>query len=302
MKAVETGGVDVERAPAPACAIRISGWMATTLTALLIIHAVLYVYRMTALRTVALFGLACLGTVLAQGPAPCCPATPHTISVQGEGSVKRSPDLVTVTLSIVSNGTTARAASSSNAATTAAVTAYLRTLEIAEGSISLQAMSLQEKREWVDTGNGRPGKWINQGYEATRTLTIELTDSTGNAEFPALASVLEGSVEAGANRVDGVQYGLVDPGSARAAALEVATRDAMRKATSITSGLGSSYSLGAVASVSESGGFYPSPAMSRAQAPMAMAEADFKTADVAPAGDLTITASISLVVELVRSA
>lgn len=269
----------------------------------------LHTFKMPTARTALVVGLACLGSVWAQGTGPCCPTAPRpTVSVQGEGSIKRSPDLVTVTLSIVSNGTTARDASSSNAATTAAVTTYLRGIEgtgAGQGSIdiSLQALALNEKREWVDTGSGRPGKWVSQGYEATRTLTIELTDSSGNAEFPALPSVLEGSVEAGANRVDGVTYGLADPGTARAAALEVATKDAMRKASSITLGLGPSYSLGGVQSVGESGGFYPgpSPAMSRGQAPL-MAEADFKTADVAPAGDLTITASVSMVVELVRAA
>jgi uncharacterized protein YggE len=69
--------------------------------------------------------------------------------------------------------------------------------------------------------------------------------------------VLDGAVNSGANEIQGVHFGFKDPDDLRQQARKLAIAKAKEKALELASEAG--LKLGKVVSVSESGGYYPSP-------------------------------------------
>lgn len=226
----------------------------------------------------------------------CCP-NPRTISVSGEGEVSLSPDKVTVTFSVISNATSPTEAAQANTDASAAVIDSLTALGVGKTSIRLESLSLRQLTEYIPGRKDEPSRTVVTGYEARRDVAVDLTDTSGDAEFPLLAPLLSTIVTAGANTIQGVTFSLLDPSAARADALEAATRDALLRATSIVSGLGQGYALGAVLSVSE-GSVGGQPFAPMAKFAFAEAADAPTTQQVAPPGQLTITATVTLVAEL----
>ncbi|MFX4717785.1 SIMPL domain-containing protein, partial [Acinetobacter baumannii] len=64
----------------------------------------------------------------------------------------------------------------------------------------------------------------SDGFQARNVVTVRFADTTKLGEF------MQQAVEGGANRIDGVTFGLRDPGRAEREAAVAATRDALDRA------------------------------------------------------------------------
>jgi uncharacterized protein YggE len=70
------------------------------------------------------------------------------------------------------------------------------------------------------------------GYTVNNTVEVTLTDLT------QIGKVIDTAIQSGANRVQGISFGLQDPNPATAQALKAAAVSAMAQAAAIATGLG----------------------------------------------------------------
>jgi len=145
---------------------------------------------------------------------------PRTVSVTGESSVSVAPDQATVRFGIVSRAETAEAARRRNAEAAKNAMNAVRALDVPDEKMRMESLRLQPRREY----NPETREHEDKGYEATRQVVVELSDLE---QLPRLVTEV---VQQGANRVDGISYGLSDRSSVRNEALQKAARNAREKA------------------------------------------------------------------------
>jgi hypothetical protein len=128
----------------------------------------------------------------------------------------------------------------------------------------------------------------DRGYRAVRTLVVELTD------LDRLPGIVAAVVQEGANRLDGVEYGLQDRDAVRNDALRAAAEASRAKAALLASALGAT--LGPVRTIAEQRLEFPRPMMR-----MELAMADGARRDAAApepaayaAGEIEVTASVQV--------
>ncbi|MEZ5886500.1 MAG: SIMPL domain-containing protein [Paracoccaceae bacterium] len=219
---------------------------------------------MTALATVA-----CLATpLMAEEQRPM-------ITVTGEGSVEVAPDMATISLGVMVNGETAKAALDANSAALAVVIERLKAAGIADKDIQTSNLSLGPVYDYSSSG----GAQNVTGYSASNMVTVRVRD------IGSVGAVLDASVTDGANTLNGITFGLQEPAPRLDEARAEAVTEARRKAELFAAAAG--VSLGPVISISESGGYMP---------PIPMAGMAFEKSDSVPvqAGQLAITAAVSV--------
>jgi uncharacterized protein YggE len=162
----------------------------------------------------------------------------HTISVAGSGKVVVVPDLATVTLGVVIERDTARAAREAAAASMTKVVAAIKKLGIDEKDIATANVSLSPVYNYP---NNQAPKI--RGYQLQNTVSVTVRD------LDKLSDVLDNGVAAGATSVDGISFDVADRAAAEAKAREAAVTDAKAKADTLAKGLG--VGITGVASVSE---------------------------------------------------
>ncbi len=217
--------------------------------------------RLAARLAPALFALSLAGPLFAQTPPPA------TISVTGEGRVEATPDVATISLGLTSTADTAAAAMAENAAGVQAVLANLAAAGIAPRDVQTSGLSLNPN--W--TGYGSSGEQRITGYTAQNMVTVRVR------ALDSLGGVLDAAVKDGANTLNGLGFGLAEPGPALDEARKRAVADAARKAAMIAEAAG--VKLGRILQISEGGmgGNGPQP-MFRADAasvPIASGEVSF---------------------------
>lgn len=188
-----------------------SAWGPTLVTALIVFG----------LLAGALFGA--LPQVLGQGTTPRAPAaavSPRTITVVGEGTVKVKPDTAVASIGVETTGATVREATSQNAETMTAVMAALRAQGIAESDIQTSGFNV-----WVDRNpSPEQGGMGSALYRVNNNVSVTIRDLT------KVGPVLDAVIEAGANSIYGVSFGLDDPKALLVQAREKAAADALAKA------------------------------------------------------------------------
>lgn len=161
-----------------------------------------------------------------------------SVSVTGEASISKAPDLAILQAGVSSQAKTARDAMSGSAKLMTAVLASLKDSGIAENDIQTSRLSLQPIRE--------PNK--NQAtiiaVEASSLLTVRLRDISKSAD------VLDKMINAGANAVTGISFEISEPSKLLDQARGEAVADAKRKAEIYAKAAG--VSLGKPLSISES--------------------------------------------------
>jgi uncharacterized protein YggE len=147
------------------------------------------------------------------GDAPT--AENATVTVSADATVERSPDQATVTVAAVGRGDTAAGARDNLSGDADAIESALQE----EGAtVTSSRFSIQPDYEY--TGGGRE----QVGYVAVHTIEAETEDVDG------VGSLVDAAVDAGADRVDGIAYGLSE--ETRAAAGDEARTQAMDDARS----------------------------------------------------------------------
>lgn len=175
-----------------------------------------------------------LGAVTAPAPRYAAPAAAgtdqppeHTIAVTGSGKVTVVPDLATISLGVVLERPSAKAARQAAAAAMTQVIDALHKLGIDDKDIATSTVSLSPV---FDYPNGASPKV--RGYQLNNIVNITVRD------LDKLGDVLDNSVIAGATSVNGISFDVADRTAAEAKAREAAVKDARAKADTLATGVG----------------------------------------------------------------
>lgn len=166
----------------------------------------------------------------------------RSISVQGQGTVNAKPDLVTLSLGVQTTGETAKDALALNSEQMTGVITAIQAAGIADEDIQTSGINLYpvyEDRSLVQPGEPREVV----GYRASNSVSVTVHD------IDRAGSVLDAAIEAGANQVGGVHFGLSDTDTIVTDALIAAVKNAQAKAQTIADTLG--VKLGAALVVNE---------------------------------------------------
>jgi len=173
--------------------------------------------------------------------------TGPTIASNGAAQLKALPDIVSVHISIETNGTTTKEANDKNAEISDEVITVLVKLGFERKDIETQSFNIYPEYDWTDEGREL------KGYKATNSLVIKMSaENIGKA-----GNVIDAAADAGAfiSYID-FELSQEKQNQYKAEALKAATEDARIKAESIASGLGKK--LGDIVSVSDmSFDYYP---------------------------------------------
>jgi len=195
----------------------------------------------------------------------------------GQGTVSVQPDEAKVQFSVVTQAVTAQDAASQNATQVTAVLAALRSVLGPNANLKTLSYSLNP-----NYSNGSQPILI--GYTATNTVQVTLSD------LSLIGKVIDTGIQAGANRVQGLQFDLKDDQPTRAQALKLATVQAKAHADAMASGLG--LKTGAAISIQEGFATTVPPVRLGTAAPTATTPVE--------TGSVDVTATVTLEVELTQ--
>lgn len=168
-----------------------------------------------------------LGSARAQAPAPGGQG-PRTVRVMGLGEVKAHPDEAFIELAVEAVAPSAKAAGEENARRMEKVLAALVASGLARKELETRNYSVYPEYTPAE-GAQRPRL---RGYRSNNTLTIHLKD------LSKVGPTLDRALAAGANRVDGVRFGLSQAEGAQAEALKRAVARARASAQVMAAALG----------------------------------------------------------------
>ena len=203
------------------------------------------------------------------------------ISTSGTGAVEAAPDMATITLGVTQEARLATEAMDAASAAARAVLTRVEQAGIAPRDVQTSDVSLQPVWSRDSVSNNTTPRVT--GYVARNTLSIRVRD------LDTLGAILDAVVQEGANTFNGLRFSLQNPEPVIAEARAAAVKDAMARAEQLAAAAG--VTLGAVRSISESGGRFRPEMMEMAAARVA---ADVPIA----AGELSMTAQVSMVFEI----
>ncbi|WP_449410590.1 SIMPL domain-containing protein [Methylobacterium komagatae] len=219
--------------------------------------------------------LAALGGGAVADEAPCA----RNVSVVGHASSAQAPDFAEIAVGIEAKGPNAATALDAASKAVAGISALAREAGIPPADIGTAAVSLQPVTRPVT----RPGGGTREepdGYMATNVVRLRVGD------MGRLGDLLRRTLDSGANRIDGITFGLRDPEAARAALQVAAAKDARTRAVALAEAVGAK--LGSLCTLSALDGAPPPYPM------RAMASRAVKAAPVpVEAGTIESTASVT---------
>lgn len=204
------------------------------------------------------------------------------ITVTGTGTVEAAPDLATLSIGVTTQGETAAESLGANSAALEAVMARLAAAGL-EGR-DMQTSNLSLNPNWTGYESSSLTGPTIAGYTANNMLTIRVR------QLDLLGAVLDAAVADGANTLNGLSFGLIEPGPKLDEARREAVADARARAELLAEAAG--VKLGKVISISETG-FASDPV------PMFRAEASAAPVPVA-GGELGLTASVTILYSIVE--
>lgn len=212
------------------------------------------------------------------------PATPvPSLTVSADGEARVAPDVAIVRLGVSAQAPTARDVQDQVNRTAGAILDAVRKLGIPADHIQTSELNLGPVY-----GQGRPGSEPQEpkivGYQASNVVSVQVEqlDQTG--------PVIDAGLGAGANRLEGVSFGLRDDRQARAAALARAVEEARAKAEVLAGAL--KVRLVRILEVGEGGiAVQPQPFLRAGR--LAMESAAMADTPVA-AGQVEISASVTV--------
>ncbi len=222
---------------------------------------------------------------LAQAEAPASETMfrATTLNLSAYGEVNAAPDMASINLGVMTEGKTAAEALQANGARMNAVMAALKKAGIAARDIQTSGLNLNP--QYVYEQNLPPR--LN-GYQASNQVTVTVHDLT------RLGAAVDATVNAGANQVNGISFGLNDPTAAENSARLDAVKALQAKADLYARAAG--YRVGRLVSLSEGGGYAPRPPMPLAS----FAKREMASDTVVSAGELKVRIDVSGLYELSR--
>lgn len=183
--------------------------------------------------------------------------TGHTLlTVSAEGSSARTPDMARYSAGVTTQGATASEALSANSAQMNRVMAALKQAGIADKDIQTSNLNLrpvyaQPKRQ--PDGSYDTSEQRIVAYRATNTVSVR------QRKLEDMGKVIDALVKAGANQVNGPNFALSEPDEAQDEARMEAMKKARERANLYAKAAG--LRVVGIVSISESGGYTPSPVM-----------------------------------------
>ncbi|MCJ2036762.1 SIMPL domain-containing protein [Methylobacterium sp. J-068] len=181
------------------------------------------------------------------------------ISVVGRARSETPPDFASVEIGVEARGATPAAALDSASASVKAVLALAAEFKVPEADLGTSAVTLQPVTRSVRQSDGSFAEKPD-GYRATNTVRVRL------AEMARLGDLMRRALDGGANRIDGVGFGLRDPEAAEAAMRSAAMKDARAQAERLAEAAG--VTLGRVLAIQSPATSTPPPIAFAAPAPM----------------------------------
>jgi len=205
----------------------------------------------------------------------------NTITVTGIGETESAPDIAFVTVGVVTTGARAQDAAQANAAATTKVMTALKQLGIAEKDLQTSGYSVNPQYEQNPQPRREGPRIIGYNVSNNVRATIRNLANIGKA--------IDASLEAGANNVHGVSFGLDAREKAESEALTNAVTEARRKADILARAAG--VRITGVVQVHEGAVYRPQPMM--------METAMFRRGAAAETpispGELTISANVTVI-------
>ena len=172
--------------------------------------------------------------------------TANTISFNGKGKILAKPDVAVVSLSIVTEAVTSKAAQDDNSAKSKAVTDFLKDQGVEDKDIKTTRYNIYPQYSYPQNGNREI-----RGYQVNQTLEAKVRN------LDKVSGILDGAVSAGVNQVNSLSFGIDEPEKLKAEAREKAIEDAKTKAEELEKQL--EIRLGKIVNFYESSGGFPSP-------------------------------------------
>lgn len=165
-----------------------------------------------------------------EGPAPGPhEPIPQVLSVQGTGEARVAPDEATVRLGVLAQAPTAQAAMTQANRSANAILEAIRRLGVRAEDIQTSDLNLNPV--YANVPPERGGEPRITGYQATNVVSVRLTN------LEQVGPVVDAGLGAGANRLDGVMFGLRNDAAARSEALTRAAETARAKAETLARAL-----------------------------------------------------------------
>jgi uncharacterized protein YggE len=209
-----------------------------------------------------------------------------TLNLSAYGESKVAPDKATITLGVQTDAPTAEAAIRENANKMSRVIAALKRGGLTDREIQTSNLSLHP--QYVYQENLPPRL---TGYQASNQVIITVR------ELSRLGRIVDATVNAGADNVGGISFGIEDPTEAENAARLEAVRKVQAKADAYARATG--YRVARLVTMSEGGGYTPVPPPMPMMARAEMANKFDAVTQVSP-GEMTVRVDVSATYELTR--
>ena len=205
------------------------------------------------------------------------------ITVEGTGEVRIDPDTAFLSVGVQVVAETAAEATATLSASSNSVVEAIKEAGVDEKDIATQSLTLTPVYAEPSAGQRRDTPPKIDGYRASTTVLVTAR------EIDKASEILDAALSAGANVVNSVRFGVMETAEFERQALDMATRDAARKAEAMAGALGGKVG-GLIWIVEETSGFGGSfPVAKQA---MTFAEASMAPLVALEAGQLTITARV----------
>lgn len=211
-----------------------------------------------------------------EGNSPVVPV----LSVQANGEARVAPDEATVRLGVLAQAPTARAAMEETNRSANAILEAIRKLGVRAEDIQTSELNLNPI--YANDPRNQSGEPRISGYQATNVVSVRLE------KLDLVGPVVDAGLAAGANRLDGVVFGLRNDEAARATALTRAAEAARIKAETLAKAL--KVRLVAIVEVVEGGVAVFTPVYKSSRMAMESMAADTPVS----AGQVGIDANITL--------
>lgn len=180
-------------------------------------------------------------------------ATSNTVSFSGEGKVTSKPDVAVVSLSIVTEAPTSKAAQDENSRKSNSLMEFLKKQGIDEKDIKTESYNIYPQYNYPQQRQPQIA-----GYQVSQSIQVKVRD------LDNVDKILDGVVAAGVNQVNNLQLTIDEPEKLKDEARAKAIADAKEKASSLEKQLG--IGLGRIINFSENAGGYPPPVYFEAKA------------------------------------
>jgi len=209
------------------------------------------------------------------------------ITVSGKATVRVPADMATIRLGVVSISEDPEEARAQNADVSKTSMNAVRELGIPERHIQVNTLRLEPNRIYDQDQR----RYVEKGFQAIRRVSIRLEN------LDLLPQLIADVVHVGANRIEGISYGLVDDRGTELDALDSALLNAREKARRMAATMG--VSVGTILTVSEQGVNAPMP---NVQFERALTAKSFDTGQANPdayaSGEIEVTAHVVVVFKL----